>query len=105
MRQIDDKLFSTRDLQELVRRMIIRNQVKNYTLTDTHGGIDLRWEAELSDDNRSIFCKLVGPGWTLHASMAQDIAAFLTFDDALFLDGDAKRFETDIIYLKIVIAP
>lgn len=104
MRQINSNLFSTRELQELVRRMIIRNQVKNYTLTDTHGGITLRWETELSEDRRAIFCKLVGPGWTLHATMGQDAAAFLTFEDELFLDGDAKRFETDIIYLKIVLA-
>lgn len=104
MRQIDDTLFSTRELKELVRRMIIRNQVKNYTLTDTHGGIDLRWETELSEDRRSIFCQLVGPGWKLHATMAQDYSAYLTFEDELFLDGDAKRFETDIIYLKIVLA-
>ena len=105
MRQIDDKLFSVRELQQLVRRMIVRNQVKNYTLTDTYGGINLRWETDLSEDHRSVHCKLVGPDWTLHGTMGQDNAAFLTFEDELFLDGDAKRFETDIIYLKIALAP
>ena len=104
MRQIDNKLFSVRELQELVRRMIVRNQVKDHVLTDSHGGIALRWETELSEDQTSIYCKLVGPGWSLHATMAQDYAAYLTFEDELFLDGDAKRFETDIIYLKIVMA-
>lgn len=100
MRQVDPKLFTTAELQSVVRRMIIRGKVKNYVLTDTAGGIGLRWETALAEDRKSVRCKLAGPDWTLHAAMNQN-SALLEFDEVLFVEGNQGRFETDIIYLKM----
>lgn len=103
MKPLDPTLFSSRELQELVRRMIVANQVKNHTLTATYGGIKLKWETELAEDRRSVICQMIGPGWTIHTVMEQNELARLEIED-LFFEGNRKRFETDIIYLKMAIA-
>lgn len=101
--QIDQTLFSDTELALLVRHMIVKNQRRKYDLTAEYGGIDLTWVVELSDDNKSVHCEMRGPGWTLHATMGQD-DGMMAFDNELYLMGDKARFETDIIYLKLVIA-
>lgn len=101
MKIIDPSLWSVGEHRRLIRRMITKNETRQYNLITTIGGINLTWLLD-TDEVDDCNCRLKGPGWSIHAEMIQSNGK-LDFNRDLILTGDEKRFDTDIIFIKMAL--
>lgn len=99
---IDPALFGPEDMRFVVRLMVKESNVENYALTLSRGGINLELVNDIKNE-REISSELRGPGWTLVTTLTQDTRK-LHYGEKLFLKGDMRRFDTDIIYLKMALS-
>ena len=94
-------LFGPEDMRFIVRVMVRESKVKDYSLTLSMGGINLKLVSDILNE-REVSSELRGPGWTVVTTITQDTGK-LDYGDELYLMGDVRRFETDIIYLKMAL--
>lgn len=99
---IVDSLFCPDDMRDLVRLMVSYSRVVNYNLTLSMGGIELVLSNTVKN-NQEIHSELSGAGWTVVSTATMDDGTLVYGKDGFMLRGDSRRFETDIIYLKMAL--